>query len=243
MELATCRYVDFPGVGVIDLEAPQLPEKELEVAMEWMLAEPTIMEMIASVSKALHEYERAGGFAPHAASEAVPEAPATGMEPAADPSAPPPISESREAPLPQPAEAVETAATVAATGTAEVVVGEAGSSSSLAVAAEVDEVCVPDESAATVQEPVAPEGTTRAASQEIQEVEETGASLSRGVAGPEVQALELACTSWAATSRSGDVFEGDEEVVARNTLECGLNWACRTFGELILPATLVSFLA
>jgi hypothetical protein len=25
MELATCRYIDFPGVRVIDLEAPQLP--------------------------------------------------------------------------------------------------------------------------------------------------------------------------------------------------------------------------
>jgi hypothetical protein len=34
MELATCRYIDFPGVGVIDLEAPQLPEKVLEVATE-----------------------------------------------------------------------------------------------------------------------------------------------------------------------------------------------------------------
>jgi hypothetical protein len=32
MELATCRYINFPGVGVIDLEAPQLPEKVLEGA-------------------------------------------------------------------------------------------------------------------------------------------------------------------------------------------------------------------
>jgi hypothetical protein len=32
MEWATCRYIDFPGVGVIDLEAPQLLEKVLEVA-------------------------------------------------------------------------------------------------------------------------------------------------------------------------------------------------------------------
>jgi hypothetical protein len=29
-----------------------------------MFAEPSILETIASVSKALHEYERAGGFAP-----------------------------------------------------------------------------------------------------------------------------------------------------------------------------------
>jgi hypothetical protein len=29
-----------------------------------MFAEPSIMDTIASVSKALHEYERADGFAP-----------------------------------------------------------------------------------------------------------------------------------------------------------------------------------
>jgi hypothetical protein len=63
MDLATCRYIDFPGVGVIDLEAPQLPEKEYEVAAEPMFNKPTIMETIASVLKALQEYERAGGFA------------------------------------------------------------------------------------------------------------------------------------------------------------------------------------
>jgi hypothetical protein len=28
----------------------------------------------------------------------------------------------------------------------------------------------------------------------------------------------------------------------RNTLERGLNWACRAFDEMILPATSVSFL-
>jgi hypothetical protein len=103
MELATCRYIDFPGVGVIDLEAPKLLEKVLEVATERMFAEPPIMETIASVTKALHEYERASGFAPHAApgaSEAVLEVPATVMEPAADASAPPLISESQEVPSP-----------------------------------------------------------------------------------------------------------------------------------------------
>jgi hypothetical protein len=34
MGLATCRYIDFTGVGVIDLEAPQLSESMLEVATE-----------------------------------------------------------------------------------------------------------------------------------------------------------------------------------------------------------------
>jgi hypothetical protein len=33
MELATCRYIDFPGVGVIDLEGPQYSEKGYEVAV------------------------------------------------------------------------------------------------------------------------------------------------------------------------------------------------------------------
>jgi hypothetical protein len=60
MDLETCRYIDLPGVGVIDLEAPQLPEIEYE---------PTIMETIASVSKALQAYERSGGFAPAAAED------------------------------------------------------------------------------------------------------------------------------------------------------------------------------
>jgi hypothetical protein len=103
MELATCRYIDFPGVGVINLEALQLPEKVLDVATERMFAEPTIMETIASVSKALHEYESVGSFTPPAASEVVeevPEGPAAGTESAADAPTPPPTSERREAPLP-----------------------------------------------------------------------------------------------------------------------------------------------
>jgi hypothetical protein len=53
MELATSQYIDFPGMGVIDLEAPQLPEKVLDVATERMFAKPSIMETIASVSQAL----------------------------------------------------------------------------------------------------------------------------------------------------------------------------------------------
>jgi hypothetical protein len=66
--------------------------------------------------------------------------------------------------------------------------------------------------------------------------------LSQGAAGGKAQALELAYTSWAATSGFGGVSEDDEEVAARNTLECGLNWACCAFDELILLATSVSFL-
>jgi hypothetical protein len=66
--------------------------------------------------------------------------------------------------------------------------------------------------------------------------------LSRGAASGEAQALELACTSWAATSGSGDDTEDDKVVAACNTLERELDWAHRAFDELILPATSVSFL-
>jgi hypothetical protein len=107
----------------------------------------------------LHEYERVGDFAPYAtpgALEAVPEAPTASMELVVDASTPPPTSENQEAPLPQPTEAVETAVAIAATSAAEVVVGEAGSSPSLPTAVEADEVRVPDETAAVIQEQVAP---------------------------------------------------------------------------------------
>jgi hypothetical protein len=131
IELATSRYIDFPSVGIINLEAPQIPEKVLEVATERMFTEPSIMETITSVLKAPHEYERAGGFAPAVAAKATDaalEAPAASMEPSVDAFVPPPANESQEASLPQPAEAAEATVVVAATGAAEAVVREAGSS-------------------------------------------------------------------------------------------------------------------
>jgi hypothetical protein len=63
-----------------------------------------------------------------------------------------------------------------------------------------------------------------------------------GATGGEAQALELARTSWAATSGLGDDIEDDEEVATRNSMERGLSWVRRAFDELILPATSVSFL-
>jgi hypothetical protein len=131
MELATSRYIDFPGVRVIDLEAPQLPEKVLDVATERIFAESSIMETTASVSQALQQYERAGGFARSTTPEvleSVPEESATGTEPVGDASAPPPTSEGQEASLSQPAEASENIAAAAAMGATEGIVGEARSS-------------------------------------------------------------------------------------------------------------------
>jgi hypothetical protein len=43
MDLAACQYVDFPGIGTIDLDAPELPGNDqgmLEVVTERMFAEP-----------------------------------------------------------------------------------------------------------------------------------------------------------------------------------------------------------
>jgi hypothetical protein len=151
---------------------------------------------------------------------------------------PSPTREGQEAFLPQPAEAVASTAAATAADVAGGVVGEAGPSSPRPVAAAVDEVLVPSEPAVASQERIAPKGTTRAASPEIQEIEED-----TGTARSEAQTLELACTPWAATSESGDDTEDDEEVAACNTLERGLKWARCTFDELILPATSVSFFA
>jgi hypothetical protein len=53
MDLETCQYIDLHGIGMIDLEAPQLPEKEYGAAAERRSNELTIMELIASVLKAL----------------------------------------------------------------------------------------------------------------------------------------------------------------------------------------------
>jgi hypothetical protein len=97
---------------------------------------------------------------------------------------------------------------------------------------------MPSEPAAASQERIAPEGTIRAASPEFQEIEED-TSTSSSV----TQTLEISCTPWAATSKSGDDAEDDEEVAACNTQERGLKWVRCTFDELILPATSVSFFA
>jgi hypothetical protein len=99
VELATGQYIDFPSVGITDLDAPKLPSNDremLEVAMERMFAETSILETIALVSRALHQYDRAGSFAPPTASEvaeAVPEESAAGTESVAVVSAPSPTSE------------------------------------------------------------------------------------------------------------------------------------------------------
>jgi hypothetical protein len=247
MDLEMCRYIDFPGVGVIDLEAPQLPEKEYEVAAEWRPNELTIMEMIASVSRALQEYERTDGFASAAAADAkvvAIAAPTAHVEPTEDASAPPHVDEGREASPSQLVEASGTPAPVAKFVSAEAVVREERTSLPDPVTVEVEcaEARVLDKPAIVAQESAIPEMVARAATPEIQVAEETGAPLSQGATGGEARTFELARTSWAATSGLDVDSEDDEEATACHTLDRGMTWAHRAFDELILPGTSVSFL-
>jgi hypothetical protein len=249
MDLAACRYMDFPGIGTIDLDAPELPSNDremLEVATERMFVEPSILDTIASVASAMCQYECADSSMPLAAPEAtegVLEASAAGAESAVVVPAPSPTREGQDTSLPQSAEAVASAATATVADVAEGVVGQAGPSSPRPVAAATEEVLVPGEPAVAPQEHVAPEGTTMVTSPEIQEAkEDSGTTLSQGTASGGVQALELACTPWwAAAFEAGEDAKDDEEVAVRNTLERWLEWARRAFDELILPSTSVSF--
>jgi hypothetical protein len=242
--------VDFPGTGTIDLSAPKLPSNDremLEVATERMFVEPSILDTIASVASALRQYEGVGGSAPPAVSEVaerVLKESTAGTKSVVVVSAPSPAWEGTSASLPDPVEAAATAPAATVVDVAEDVVKGAGPSSPRPVTAVAEEVLVSSEPVAAPQEHDAPEGTTRATSLEIQEVEEgTGATLSLGAASGEAQALELACTPWEAAFEADDDAKDDKEVAVCNTLERGLEWAHRSFDKLILPSTLVSFLA
>jgi hypothetical protein len=126
-------------------------------------------------------------------------------------------------------------------GAAEAVVGGEGTSLPRPVAAGAEgvETLVVDKQATVVQKSAFPETMTRATTPEIQEAEETGASLSQGAVGDEARTLGLVCTLWAATSGLDADSEGEEEAVTRHTLERGMTWARCAFDELILPATSV----
>jgi hypothetical protein len=154
MELVMCHYVDFPGIGIVDLDAPELPSNDremLEVATERMFAEPSILETIMSVTLALRRYESTRGSAPPATLEAtdvISEESAADAESTVVVSAPPPTREGQEASLPQPAEAVASATAATAADSAVDVVGKVGTSSPRLVASATDEVPVSDRPAA-----------------------------------------------------------------------------------------------
>jgi hypothetical protein len=127
--LSSCRYVDFPGIGTVDLNAPEHPSndrKVLEVVMEQMFADPSILDTIASVASALHPDEGAGGSAHPAAPEAAERVlgeSTVGMDSVMI--VPPPTSAGKGmgASLPQPAEAATTIPAPSLVSMAEGVVG------------------------------------------------------------------------------------------------------------------------
>jgi hypothetical protein len=179
MDLETCRYFNLLGVGVIDLEAPQLLEKEYDATAERRSKKPTIMETIASVSKALQEYKRADGFAPAAAEDTgdvALVAPAARVEPTEDTSVPPHVDEGREASPPRPVEAAETRAPVAKPVSAEAVAGEEETSPPGLITVEAEDVETHTlvEPSAVVQGLTVLETVARAITPEIQVAEEMG---------------------------------------------------------------------
>jgi hypothetical protein len=208
---------------------------------------PTIRETLASVSRVLQEYESAGGFSSAVGAEAANVAlmaPVGLAEPTIGASAPLAVDEGLETLPLHATEAPDAPAPVAEADASKAIVREETPLQPCPVAAGTDsvEVCIPDESAAVAQGSVTSETATRAASPEIQEVEEAGASLSQGVAGDKARTLELACVLGAASSGLGADSEDDEDAAARNTLERKMTCARRAFDELILPATSVRFL-
>jgi hypothetical protein len=137
-------------------------------------------------------------------------------------SSPSAAREGTGASLPQPTEIVAAAPVASVVDVVEGVVRGAEPLSPRPVAAAVEAVLVPSQSAAASQEHDAPEGTIRAASSEIQEAEEgTGAALSQGVASGEAQSLELAHAPWAAAFEAGDNAEDDEEAARATPLSAG----------------------
>jgi hypothetical protein len=72
--------------------------------------------------------------------------------------------------------------------------------------------------------------------------EEKEVPLSQGATGGRARTLELARTSWAATSGLDADSEDNEEATTRHNLERRMTWEHRTCDELILPTISVSFL-
>jgi hypothetical protein len=67
MDMAACRYVDFPGIGTVDLDTTELPSNDremLKATTKRMFSQSSILETIASVESALRQYESADRSAP-----------------------------------------------------------------------------------------------------------------------------------------------------------------------------------
>jgi hypothetical protein len=171
MELATFRYIDFSGVRVIDLEAPNTQRSGLKRQRSGCPMRQRSGRRLPRC-KALQEYECAGGFSSAVGAEAADAAlvvPVDLAEPTVGASVQLEIDGGLEAPPPEPAEVTDAPAPVAEAGASKAIVGEEASSPPRPVAADAEsvEVRIPDEPAAVAQGSVAPKTATRNACSEI----------------------------------------------------------------------------
>jgi hypothetical protein len=146
--------VDFPGIGIIDLDATELLSNDreiLEAATERMFADSSVLDANTSVLPVLRQDDGAGGLAPPVALEAaegVLGEPTAGTESVVIEPPPMPAGESTDVPLLEPVEAVVDAPTPSVVSAAEGAIGGAGPSSSQLVAAAGEEVPVPSQATA-----------------------------------------------------------------------------------------------
>jgi hypothetical protein len=208
-DTSSSRYVNFPGVGIIDLDATELPSNDrelLEIVTERMFADPSILDAIALVSSVSRQDEGVVGSAPRARGSRGGSRGVHGRHRTGCDRAPANVGRRKHRRTAAPARrGSHERATPSVLGTIEGVVGGAGPSSPQPAAAVVEVVPVPSQPVAPSQECDSPEGTTRVASPEIQEAEEnTGAALPQGAASAEAQVLELTRASWTTAFEVGD---------------------------------------
>jgi hypothetical protein len=145
-DTSTSRYLDFPGIGIIDLDAIKLPSNDreiLEAVTERVFADPPLLDAIVSDPPVPRQDGDAGGSAPSAAPEVAERVlgeSTAGTELAAIERPPTSFGESTDAPLQQPVEAAMAAPTLSVVGAIEGVIGGAGPSSSQHAAAAMEEV-------------------------------------------------------------------------------------------------------
>jgi hypothetical protein len=71
-DTSTSRYLDFLGIGIIDLDTTKLPSNDreiLEAVTEWVFADPSLLDAIALDPPVPRQDGDAGGSAPSAAPE------------------------------------------------------------------------------------------------------------------------------------------------------------------------------
>jgi hypothetical protein len=266
-DMPMSKYPSIPGIGIIDLDATELPSNDreiLEIMTDLMFADPPVSG--AEIPEAAASTDVASADAGASTSTAlipdivVSEQPVLPQVGDVEGPAPSAASEAAEGVFEESAAGTKSAmivplllatrATVTAppplmVGAVEEVVGVAEPSSVQPAAIAEEEEDAPEMNQPTVvlQDRDASEDVARAVSQEIQETgESSGAALPQDVRGGDAWVLDLARVPWTAVFEVGDDIEDDEEAVACNTLERGLAWACHAFDELILPTTSVSSL-